>query len=196
MVLRRVSNTLFRLNSLTTSPHALQVGRFNQPDPIGYAGGTNLYAYVGNDPLNATDPNGTCPWCAVGAVAAFGVDLTAQYVESRLSNSQFQIDWTRSAVATGAGAITGGASAWLGTAISGSTAVAIVERAVANSTLGAIVNTGQTATTNYLENRNDNLISVAGYGAAFGAAGSVVGDAIGILQQTITNATAGQQILH
>jgi RHS repeat-associated protein len=33
-------------------------GRFLQPDPIGYAGGPNLYAYVGNDPLNAIDPSG------------------------------------------------------------------------------------------------------------------------------------------
>jgi RHS repeat-associated protein len=33
-------------------------GRFMQPDPIGYAGGTNLYAYVGNDPLNNIDPLG------------------------------------------------------------------------------------------------------------------------------------------
>jgi uncharacterized protein RhaS with RHS repeats len=33
-------------------------GRFTQADVIGYAGGSNLYAYVNNDPLNATDPLG------------------------------------------------------------------------------------------------------------------------------------------
>jgi hypothetical protein len=33
-------------------------GRFLQPDPTGYAGSTNLYAYAGDDPLNATDPSG------------------------------------------------------------------------------------------------------------------------------------------
>jgi RHS repeat-associated protein len=30
-------------------------GRFLQPDPIGYQAGTNLYAYVNNDPLNLVD---------------------------------------------------------------------------------------------------------------------------------------------
>jgi RHS repeat-associated protein len=33
-------------------------GRFMQVDPIGYAGGSNLYAYVGNDPLDRLDPTG------------------------------------------------------------------------------------------------------------------------------------------
>ncbi len=36
-------------------------GRFLQPDPIGYPAGTNLYAYVHNDPLNLTDPFGLTP---------------------------------------------------------------------------------------------------------------------------------------
>ncbi|NOT59709.1 MAG: RHS repeat-associated core domain-containing protein, partial [Acidobacteria bacterium] len=34
------------------------VGRFISEDPIGLAGGINLYGYVGNDPQNGTDPLG------------------------------------------------------------------------------------------------------------------------------------------
>ncbi len=49
------TNGLYDFRARMYSP---VLGRFLQTDPIGVRGGMNLHGYVGNDPLNATDPSG------------------------------------------------------------------------------------------------------------------------------------------
>lgn len=40
---------------------ANELGQCTQPDPIGLAGGLNLYGYANGDPINFSDPFGLCP---------------------------------------------------------------------------------------------------------------------------------------
>lgn len=58
-----------------------ELGRWTQPDPLhrmtnpGFPSEANPYAYVGRNPTNYNDPNGTLSDCAVGAIALTVVAL-------------------------------------------------------------------------------------------------------------------------
>ncbi|MBN2841461.1 MAG: RHS repeat-associated core domain-containing protein [Sedimentisphaerales bacterium] len=56
----RYFNTETGLYDYRARIYSPTMGRFLQPDPTGYADGTNLYAYCGNNPLAYTDPLGLC----------------------------------------------------------------------------------------------------------------------------------------
>lgn len=56
--------------------YAPALGRFMQPDPIGTDGGINLYAYVGNDPVNLADPSGLWQVTLTGGIFGVGGSFT------------------------------------------------------------------------------------------------------------------------
>jgi RHS repeat-associated protein len=70
------TNGLYDFRARIYSP---VLGRFLQTDPIGTAGGVNLYAYVGNDPLNGLDPSGlyTLQIGFAGSGNFFGISVPA-----------------------------------------------------------------------------------------------------------------------
>ena len=75
-------------------------------------------SYVYNNPLNATDPSGHCPWCigaavgfVVGAVADYAYQVHLNMTEGGMGFSQAlttDISFKEILIAGGAGAVTGG----------------------------------------------------------------------------------------
>lgn len=107
---------LMNLNARMYDP---TIARFMQVDPLFDAPeqlGLSPYNYSWNDPVNLSDPTGECPACW-GAVIGGGVNFIAQ-VASGVASGQTvgesirNVDYLDVAIATGTGALTGGASAF------------------------------------------------------------------------------------
>ena len=67
------------------------IGRFLQADPIGYSAGMNLYAYVGNDPMDHTDPLGLDPDLGIFGPGVADVSRFATWMTSR--HDEHVADW-------------------------------------------------------------------------------------------------------
>jgi RHS repeat-associated protein len=85
---RDASGLYYRRNRYYDS----EKGRFTQEDPIGLAGGVNVYGFAGGDPVSFDDPYGLCrpyPQCIPEELAALGkatwhgmVNFTAGFSEN------------------------------------------------------------------------------------------------------------------
>jgi len=87
-------------------------GQVGTPGPLPYADITdpqtiNKYAYVMNNPLRYTDPDGHCPWC-IGALIGGVGGAAASYVSQKWSHPDQGVNWKQVGAAAVGGAVAGG----------------------------------------------------------------------------------------
>ncbi|MFH8692789.1 RHS repeat-associated core domain-containing protein [Streptomyces anulatus] len=79
-------------------------GRFISQDPIGHAGGTNLYQYALSSPTTYTDPTGNNPLlagCVIGGLSEAGLDWLGQRLSGR------KVNWGQVGTSAAMGCATG-----------------------------------------------------------------------------------------
>ncbi len=64
-------------------PYDPSRGRYLSPDPLGLAGGLNLYAYAGNDPIGQADPLGLFPSLAQLIGGHLGPQAAQKYLSAK-----------------------------------------------------------------------------------------------------------------
>ncbi len=91
------------------------IGRFISEDPAGFAGGLNLYAYVGGNPVMLVDPDGNIPLLAIipatGGLISGGFNAYDAYQNNKNVFTAFGTGFVSGATGTlagmGATAVTG-----------------------------------------------------------------------------------------
>ena len=79
------------------------LGRFLQTDPVGYGSDLNLYAYVGNDPVNQTDPSGLFFLQVVGGAVNAGIGAVASFALGEdITLRNLAVDFAVGAASSGA----------------------------------------------------------------------------------------------
>jgi RHS repeat-associated protein len=143
-------------------------GRFWQTDPIGYSGGSYLYAYVNNDPLNLIDPDGLF-FAAVGAYLA---QTTAPELTQSQNLTDFVQQYPRAAMTEGAFglaipfAIAGAGAAGLIGGAAGPEATLALARQIADAAVAPMNNL---RTISLLETAEGPILVAGGTSALSGA---------------------------
>ncbi len=165
-------------------------GKFISPDPLGFLGGPDLYAYANNNPLQWHDPDGRFAhilWGA-GIGAAFGGG--SYLFECWLSGEE--ISWGKLALRTATGAVTGAVAAatfGAGTSYLAARGFSSVANAVMTGTMtggaagftGGMVGTSAEAMLLGGRSMGDSLmmgLAAGGRGLAIGAVGGCIGGAM------------------